>query len=51
MTYNYYDSSFPEFLEMFNESAIHAKSINVLMTEMYKFLNDLSPPVMNIITL
>ena len=32
---------------MSNESTIHIKNIKVLMTEMYKFLNDLSPPTMN----
>ena len=32
---------------MSNESTIHIKNSKVLMTEIYKFLNDLSPPVMN----
>ena len=32
---------------MSNESTIHLKNINVLMTEIYNFLNDLSPPTMN----
>ena len=45
--YNDYDSSFSELLEMSNESTIHLKNIKVLMTEVYKFLNDLSPPIMN----
>ena len=31
---------------MSNESAIHIKNIKVLMTEINKFLNDLSPPIM-----
>ena len=32
---------------MSNKSAIHIKNIKVLMTEIYKILNDLSPPIMN----
>ena len=32
---------------MSNESTIHLKNINVLMTEIYNFLNDLSLPTMN----
>ena len=43
-TYNDYDSSFSELLEMSNESTIHIKNIKVLITEIYKFLDDLSPP-------
>ena len=34
---------------MSNKSAIHLKNIKVLMTEVYKFLNDISPPTMNYI--
>ena len=44
VTYNDCDSSFSELLEMSNESTNHIKTIKVLMTEIYKFLNDLSPP-------
>ena len=47
VTYNGYNSSFSELLEMSNKSTIHAKKIKVLMTEIYKFLNDLSPSIMN----
>ena len=47
ITYNDYDSSFPELLEMSNESTVHIRNIKVLMTEIYKFLNDLSPPIMS----
>ena len=47
VTYNHYDSSFSELLEMSNESTIHIQNIKVLMTEIYKFLNDLSPPIMS----
>ena len=32
---------------MSNEFAINKKNIKVLMTEVYKFLNDLWPPIMN----
>ena len=31
-----------------NESTIHIKNIKVLMTEIYKFLNDLSSPIIDI---
>ena len=47
VTYNDSDSSFSELLEICYESTIHIKNIKALMTEIYKFLNDLSPPVMN----
>ena len=47
ITCNDYDSSFPELLEMSNESTVHIRNIKVLMTEIYKFLNDLSPPIMS----
>ena len=30
-----------------NESTNHIKNVKVLMTEIYKFLNDLSPPIIN----
>ena len=42
IVYNYYDSSFNELLEMANKNAIYIKNINILMTEIYKFLNCLS---------
>ena len=32
---------------MSNESTVHIRNIKVLMTEIYKFLNDLSPPIMS----
>ena len=47
VTYSHYGSSFSELPEMANESTIHRKKIKVLMTEIYKFLNGLSPPIMN----
>ena len=49
MAYNDYDSSFNELLEMEKENIIHIKNrknIHILMTEIYKFLNGLSPPLM-----
>ena len=47
IVYNDYDSSFSEFLETCNKSTSHIKNIKVFMTEIYKFLNDLSPPIIN----
>ena len=32
---------------MSNESIVHIKNIKGLMIERYKFLNDLSPPIIN----
>ena len=45
--YSHHDSSFLELLQMSNESTINTKNIKVLMTEIYRFLNDLSLPVIN----
>ena len=42
-----YNSSFSELLEMTNETTIHIPNLKFLVTEIYKFLNDLSPPIMN----
>ena len=47
VVYNDYDSSFNTLLEMANENTIHIKNIHILMTEIYKFLNGLSLPIMN----
>ena len=47
VVYNDYDSSFNELLEKANESTIHIKNIHILMTEIYKFLNDLCPPIIS----
>ena len=41
-----YDSSLNELLEIANENTIHVTNIHILMTEIYKFLNGLSPPIM-----
>ena len=47
VVYNDYDSSFNKLPEMAIENTIHIKNIHILMTEIYKFLNYLSPPIMN----
>ena len=47
VVYNGYDSSFNELPEIANENNIHIKNIHILKTEIYKFLNGLSPPIMN----
>ena len=47
IAYNDFNSSFSELLEMANESTIHIRNLKFLLTEVYKFLNGLSPPIMN----
>ena len=32
---------------MANESTIHIRNLKLLLTDVYKFLNGLSPPIMN----
>ena len=32
---------------MVNESTMHIRNLKFLLTEVYKFLNDLSPPIIN----
>ena len=44
---NNFNLSFCELLEMINESAIHIQNLKFLLTEVYNFFNDLSPPIMN----
>ena len=44
---NNFNLSFCELLEMINESAIHIRNLKFLLTEVYNFFNDLSPPIMN----
>ena len=41
-----YNSSFSELLEMTNETTIYIRNLKFLVTEIYKFLNGLSPPIM-----
>ena len=45
VVYNDYDSIFNELLEMANEKTIHTKNIQILMTDIHKFLNGLAPPM------
>ena len=47
IAYNDFNSSFSEILEMTNESTIHIRNLKFLLTEVYKFLNGLSPPITN----
>ena len=47
IAYNDFNSSFSELLEMANESTIHIRNLKFLLSEVYKFLNRLYPPVMN----
>ena len=47
IAYSDFNSSFSELLEMANESTIHIRNLKFLLTEVYKFLNGLSPPIMN----
>ena len=42
-----YNSSFSELLETTNEATIYIRNLKFLVTEIYKFLNDLSPPIMS----
>ena len=44
---NDFNSSFSELLEMANETTIYIKNLKFLLTEVYKFLNGLSPPIIN----
>ena len=47
ITYNDKSSSFQNLLEKDNSVAIHHRNIKILATETYKFLQGLSPPLMN----
>ena len=47
IAYNNFNSSFSELLEMGNKSTIHIKTLKIFLTEVYKFLNGLSPPIIN----
>ena len=42
-----HNSSFSEIVEISNEIAIHIRNLKFLVTEIYKLLNGLSPPIMN----
>ena len=47
IAYSDFNSSFSELLEMANENTIHIRNLKFLLTEVYKCLNSLSPPIMN----
>ena len=47
ITYNDKSSSFQNLLEKDNSVTIHHRNITILATEIYKFLQGLSPPLMN----
>ena len=47
VVYNDHDSSLNQLVEKANENSINIKNINNLMTEIYKFSNGLSPPIMS----
>ena len=42
-----YISNFSDLVRLFNEKAIYQRCINFLMTEVFKYLNGLSPDLMN----
>ena len=42
-----HNGSYSELLKTKDERTIHQQNINVLMKEIYKFENDLSPPLIN----
>ena len=44
---NDYESSFNSLLSTLNEKTIYQRCINVLLTEVYKYLNGYSPDLMN----
>ena len=45
--YNNYSNSYSELMKIHNEKTVHQCNIQTLMIEVYKFLNGLSPPIMN----
>ena len=47
IAYNDFNPNFSELLEIANESTIHIRNLKCLLTEVYKFLNGLSPLTMN----
>ena len=47
IVYNDKQSSFNELLEKDGSVSIHMRNIQILATEMYKLINNLSPPTMN----
>ena len=47
IVYNDKQSSFNELLEKDVSVSIHMRNMQILATEMYKLINNLSPPIMN----
>ena len=47
IAHNDHNSSYSELLKTKNERTINQQNINVLMKEIYKFENDLSPPLID----
>ena len=46
LTYNNYFDTYDQLLLISNESTIHKKNLNFLAIEIFKCMNDLSPPIM-----
>ena len=44
--YKNHTSSYCDLLQLYQESTIHHNNVKTLMIEVYKFLNGLSPPIM-----
>ena len=42
-----YESSFYDMISTLNERTIHKRCINILLTEVYKYVNGISPELMN----
>ena len=47
IAFNDQHNSFLDILETNNEMTIHQRNIQILMTEIFKTVNDLGPPIMN----
>ena len=47
ISYKDQKTSYTNLLETHNELTIHEKNIQVLMTEIYKIVNGVAPPIMN----
>ena len=47
ISYKDQKTSYQNFLETHNQFTIHQKNLQVLMTEIYKIVNGVSPPIMN----
>ena len=47
ITYNDQQTNFKSLLSNHNEITIHQRNLQVLMTEIYKIINDIAPPIMS----